>query len=132
MVFGEVFEFGLWPNKVVTQDTVADIELDSNVLFNSFPSLHIAVTATTEAGSAGLVGAVRMRIVDMKAHSTIATHIIVLFKRRAHLQANRGLGNEGLVFRAGRDYEGSVFVRAPKPVTLVVRLEDYVKGSVGP
>ena len=130
MVFGEVFEFGLWPNKVVTQDTVADIELDSNVLFNSFPSLHIAVTATTETGSAGLVGTVR--IVDMKAQSTITTHHVVLFKRRAHLQANRGLGNEGLVFRAGRDYEGSVFVRAPKPVTLVVRLEDYVKGSVGP
>jgi hypothetical protein len=38
--------------------------------------------------------------------------------------ANRGLGNEGMVFEAGREYEGYVWAKAlgPAPLTLEVAL----------
>jgi|EP01047_Picozoa_sp_COSAG01_P045628 hypothetical protein len=44
--------------------------------------------------------------------------------------SNRGLGNEGLVFEAGKLYEGFFFASSSAPVTLEVALRDYttVKG----
>ena len=44
--------------------------------------------------------------------------------------ANRGLGNEGLVFHAGRYYEGRVFARNNllSPARLTVSIEDWSRG----
>ena len=41
---------------------------------------------------------------------------------------NRGLGNEGMVFTAGREYEGYIWAKAigAAPLTLEVALEDHV------
>ena len=95
MVFGEVFEFGLWPNAVHSDGAQATVGLDSNVLFGKFPSLSMELSGDGYAGV-----------------------------------ANRGLGNEGLVFRSGRDYEGYLFTKADSAAKLLVRLEDYVNNIV--
>jgi hypothetical protein len=42
---------------------------------------------------------------------------------------NRGLGNEGLVFEAGKDYEGYFFAKSDEATTLVVALQDYGSGA---
>ena len=41
--------------------------------------------------------------------------------------ANRGLGNEGMVFQGGREYEGYIWAKAigAAPLTLEVALEDH-------
>lgn len=39
--------------------------------------------------------------------------------------AHRGMGNEGLVLRAGQDYTGYIFARAEKQVAVTVALRDY-------
>ena len=96
MIFGEVFEFGLWPNKVMSASlSSATIELDHTRPFNTFPSLHVAFKGQGYAGV-----------------------------------ANRGLGNEGLVFQDGQVYEGYLFAMANEPVTIIVRLDDYTTGKV--
>ena len=44
---------------------------------------------------------------------------------------NRGLGNGGMVFEAGKEYEGFIFAAASAATaTLVVKLEDYVTKKV--
>jgi hypothetical protein len=43
--------------------------------------------------------------------------------------ANRGLGHEGLVFEAGRDYEGYFFAKSAKPVTIGVAIVDYTRSN---
>lgn len=42
--------------------------------------------------------------------------------------SNRGLGNHGMVFQAGSVYEGSVYVQASAPVTVVLAMRDYTSG----
>ena len=42
---------------------------------------------------------------------------------------NRGLGNEGLVFEAGKVYEGYFFAKSDEATTLVVALQDYGSGA---
>ena len=37
--------------------------------------------------------------------------------------ANRGLGNEGLYFEGGKEYEGYFFAKAARPTTLVLSIE---------
>lgn len=98
MVFGEVFEFGLWPNAVQSGAPSASVTLDGTRKFNSFPSLAISFPAGAADAYAGV--------------------------------ANRGLGNEGLVFAGGQSYEGFLFAQAGAQVQLAVRLEDYVSGQV--
>ena len=41
---------------------------------------------------------------------------------------NRGLGNEGFYLEAGKPYEGYLFARCARPVTLSLRLERYETG----
>ena len=43
--------------------------------------------------------------------------------------ANRGLGHEGLVFRADREYEGFFFASAAEPVTFTLAIVDYTTGA---
>jgi hypothetical protein len=43
--------------------------------------------------------------------------------------ANRGLGHEGLVFKAGKDYEGYFFAKSVAPVTFGVAILDYTHGN---
>jgi hypothetical protein len=43
--------------------------------------------------------------------------------------ANRGIGNAGLLFRAGKAYEGYVLVSSNSSVSFSVRLEDYATNS---
>jgi hypothetical protein len=45
--------------------------------------------------------------------------------------ANRGLGNEGLVFEAGKPYEGYLFAKANHSVTLTVSIEDHGQAHAG-
>ena len=42
---------------------------------------------------------------------------------------HRGMGNEGLVFQAGKPYEGYIFARAAAATTVTVALNDYTGGS---
>jgi len=44
--------------------------------------------------------------------------------------AHRGMGNEGLVFEAGKPYEGYVFARANTATAVTVALRDYEGGKV--
>jgi hypothetical protein len=44
--------------------------------------------------------------------------------------AHRGMGNEGLVFQAGKDYEGYIFAKANTATSVTVTLRDYVGGTV--
>jgi hypothetical protein len=46
--------------------------------------------------------------------------------------ANRGMANEGMVFEAGKPYEGFVFARSSTAggVKLVVTIEDHTRGAV--
>eukprot|EP00048_Salpingoeca_helianthica_P022073 m.16259 g.16259 ORF g.16259 m.16259 type:complete len:806 (-) comp6848_c0_seq2:62-2479(-) len=92
MVFGEVFEFGVWPNRVGTGGTV---ELDAGLPFNGHPSLHIVQALPQSLGV-----------------------------------ANRGLGNEGLVFQKNRVYEGYLYAISRTPTTLIVQLQDYINNQV--
>ena len=46
--------------------------------------------------------------------------------------ANRGLGNEGLYFEGGKDYEGYFWAKALKPVSLVVSLEAWTVDGKAP
>jgi alpha-L-arabinofuranosidase len=43
---------------------------------------------------------------------------------------HRGMGNEGLVFKGGNDYEGYFFAKASSSTTMTVALRDYVNGIV--
>jgi len=45
-------------------------------------------------------------------------------------KGNRGLGNEGLTFQAGKDYDGYLFVKSAGPVTVTVQLTDYEANQV--
>ena len=42
---------------------------------------------------------------------------------------NRGLGNEGLVFEAQKDYDGFFFAKSDTATSLVVALRDYISGE---
>jgi hypothetical protein len=44
--------------------------------------------------------------------------------------ANRALANEGMYFEAAKEYEGYFFATSAKPVTLEVRLENYLTKTV--
>ena len=48
--------------------------------------------------------------------------------RRAAV-ANRGLGNEGLYFEAGKEYEGYFFAKADKPTNVVLTIESWDKSA---
>lgn len=43
--------------------------------------------------------------------------------------SNRGLGHEGLVFEASKEYQGYFFAKSSKPVTFSVAIVDYVSGN---
>ena len=43
--------------------------------------------------------------------------------------SNRGLGHEGLVFEASKEYEGYFFAKSSKAVTFTVSIVDYVSGN---
>jgi alpha-L-arabinofuranosidase len=113
MIFGESFED---PQKIspktnvgqssyawqsqVSSGLVANISLDLNKAFAGQASQHIVISPGTSTGS------------DSAGVS------------------NRGLGNEGLYLRAGKEYEGYFFAFSNAKVTLEVRLENHVTGAV--
>ena len=43
--------------------------------------------------------------------------------------SNRGLGHEGLVFEASKEYTGYFFAKSAKAVTFTVAILDYVGGN---
>jgi hypothetical protein len=81
-------------------------------------------------------------IVDSGTTAKIGSDSTVLFNNKASMKidltagsgfagvSNRGLGNEGLVFAATRDYDGYVYVRAATNVKVSVFLDNYETNTV--
>jgi hypothetical protein len=86
-------------------------------------------------GSDGATSTVQMTTVAPAAHGASSRMLTISNRSASALDApfallrNRGLGNEGLFIEAGKPYEGYFFARCAAPVTLVVRLEDYVSSN---
>ncbi len=93
MIVGEVFEYGMWPNRIITGPGAGS--MDNTVLFNTFPSFYATTSTLSQVGI-----------------------------------ANRGLGNEGLVFRAGRNYEGYLYARSIGGANVTVYLQNYISSEV--
>ena len=108
MVYGEAFEStnGLrsgW-SSAAEGGAQGSAALDPSQRFAAaqLPSMHIAFTG----GGGGGGGSAAVRL------------------------AHRGMGNEGLVFQAGKPYEGYIFARATAAAALTVSLRDYAAGAV--
>lgn len=57
-------------------------------------------------------------------------HVVFASGSGAVRLTHRGMGNEGLVFQAGKPYEGYIFARSGAATQLTVALNDYVGGTV--
>ena len=96
--------------------------------FETVGHLRSAWSAQTDGGAAGSItldnshpfGASRRA--SMRVDFPSGTGAVRL--------ANRGMGNEGLVFQAGKPYEGYFWARSDAAATVTVALNDYVGGVV--
>lgn len=103
MIYGEAFEVtnGLTTGWSTQQDNGAS---GSSTLDRSQPFGAARVASMRVNYASGPGGAVRL--------------------------VHRGMGNEGLVFQGGKNYEGYIFARANADTKLTVALNDYVGGKV--
>ena len=116
MIMGES-----WEAKDIDGDAPLDPETGGSV-GGTWPNPSVAPGAV---GSGRVVASRREAFHGLQAQQlTLASggHVGV---------ANRGLGNEGMVFEAGREYEGYVWAKADgaAPLTLEVALEDHTQGG---
>ncbi len=86
------------------------------IYWNNFTSPGGVGEATLDS-SVAFHGATSMKI---ESHGPAGTSVGV---------TNRGLGNEGLVFEAGKEYEGYIFVKSDTATTLRVALRNYVSAD---
>ena len=117
MIFGESFEA---PQPNVTEGKASDAWS-----FALSAGVHGSVATSASTVAPAMHGAssrtITVTSVPAAARGSGPTPTAALL--------NRGLGNEGFYFEAGKEYEGYFFARCQDAVTLVVRLEDFERGE---
>ena len=88
-------------------------------------------TWPNQALAPGAVGTTRIVASEREAFHGLQAQQLTLTSGGYVGVANRGLGNEGMVFQAGREYEGYIWAKAigAAPLTLEVALEDHAAAT---